>query len=98
MPSDPRVATAQAIEAALISPNETDRNGEAANVVDGLFAIARSLDGVANALRYFTNSVVTDKLDGALRGLAALEFVPHVADAIRELEITCPLVTEGAPE
>lgn len=33
------------------SPNEGDRNGETANMVDGLFAIARALDRVADAVR-----------------------------------------------
>jgi hypothetical protein len=36
---------------ALFSANEGDRNGEVANVVDGLFAIARALDRVADTLR-----------------------------------------------
>ena len=30
-----------ALKAALISPNEPDRDGEPSNIVDGLFAIAR---------------------------------------------------------
>jgi len=34
----------------FISPNECDRNLEAANVVDGLFAIARGLIAVADAI------------------------------------------------
>ena len=40
-------STASAIRETLVSPNECDRNLEAANVVDGLFAIARALDHVA---------------------------------------------------
>ena len=47
MPANP---TAEAIRATLISPNESDRNLEAANVVDGLFAIARALERVADAI------------------------------------------------
>jgi hypothetical protein len=39
-----------ALRDCLISPNEGDRNGEAANVVDGLFAIARALDRLASAV------------------------------------------------
>jgi hypothetical protein len=35
----------------LISVNESDRNLEPANVVDGLFAIARALQSVAEAIR-----------------------------------------------
>jgi hypothetical protein len=38
------------IAANLWSPNETDSNGEPANVVDGLFAIARALQDVAYAI------------------------------------------------
>jgi hypothetical protein len=37
-------ATARAMTEALVSPNETDANLEPANVTDGLFAIARSID------------------------------------------------------
>ncbi len=44
----------QAILETLISPNESDRNGEQANVVDGLFAIARSLGAVAASLDRMT--------------------------------------------
>jgi hypothetical protein len=35
----------------LLSPNEVDRNMAAANVVDGLFAIARVLHDVAAAIQ-----------------------------------------------
>ena len=42
---------AQAIRSTLISPNEADRNSEAANVVDALFAIARAGHDIAAALR-----------------------------------------------
>lgn len=53
---------AKAIEDSLISPNEADRNLEPANVVDGLFALARAihegslrmtraLNNVASAIR-----------------------------------------------
>lgn len=38
------------IETAFVSWNETDSAGEPANVVDGLFAIARALDEVAQAI------------------------------------------------
>jgi hypothetical protein len=40
----------RSIRATLISVNENDRNMESANVVDGLFEIARSLDRVAQAI------------------------------------------------
>jgi hypothetical protein len=42
--------TTKAIRATLVSPNERDSNLEAANVVDGLFAIARALDRLAVAV------------------------------------------------
>jgi len=38
-----RTTIAKAITDTLISPNEADRNAEAANVVDGLFALARAI-------------------------------------------------------
>lgn len=42
--------TEEALLDVFISPNESDSNGEAANVVDGLFAIARSLRKLAGAI------------------------------------------------
>jgi hypothetical protein len=42
MTADKSDKVATALRATLISPNEFDTNGEAANVVDGLFAIARA--------------------------------------------------------
>ena len=41
---------AKAVYDTLISPNEVDRNFESANVVDGLFAIARSIVRLAKAI------------------------------------------------
>lgn len=41
---------ANALREVFISPNESDRNFESANVVDGLFAISRSIRRVADAL------------------------------------------------
>jgi hypothetical protein len=38
-----------AILNALVSPNELDRNAEAANVVDGIFALARAVGRIAPA-------------------------------------------------
>jgi hypothetical protein len=40
----------EALKACLMSPNEADRNGEVANVVDGLFAIARAIHRLAKAV------------------------------------------------
>jgi hypothetical protein len=40
------------LEKCLESPYETTREGvEAANLVDGLFALARAIDNLANAVR-----------------------------------------------
>jgi hypothetical protein len=51
-------ATARAMTEALVSPNETDANLEPANVTDGLFAIARSID------RLGTNGADTNVRNG----------------------------------
>ena len=52
--TDLEIATALEIALAqcLISANEPDRNGEAANVVDGLFYIGRALHRIADVLAY----------------------------------------------
>ena len=47
---------ASAILNTLVSPNECDSNFENANVVDGLFAIARALRGVAEAIQSLAES------------------------------------------
>ena len=39
-----------AVNTNFTSPNENDSNWEAANVVDGLFAIARSIHALAKAI------------------------------------------------
>jgi len=41
---------AAALRQVLVSPNECDSNLEAANMVDGLFAIARALHRIAEAI------------------------------------------------
>ena len=51
MPNPARTDVGNAIRSTLISPNESDSNLEAANVVDGLFAIARAIDNLALATR-----------------------------------------------
>jgi hypothetical protein len=43
---------AEAIKVTLISPNESDSNLEAANVVDGLFAIARAIQRLADVVEH----------------------------------------------
>jgi len=48
--SDPPALAIGAVAAVLVSPNEADSNGEPANVVDGLFAIARAIDRLADAI------------------------------------------------
>ncbi len=77
----------------LESPNESDHNGEAANIVDALFFIGRSLDGVADALRCLGNGnastnmgaieAASVKIGGSIeRGLS------DIADAVRSREAT----------
>lgn len=46
LPADP----GKALRDSLISENETDSNLEPANVVDGLFAIARAIDRLSLAI------------------------------------------------
>lgn len=50
-PNDEVASALECLAQGLWSANELDRNAEHANVVDGLFAIARALDGVASAVR-----------------------------------------------
>jgi len=50
---------ANAVRDTLMSPNEEDRNLEPANVVDGLFAIARAIARLADAVEGLTAEVAT---------------------------------------
>lgn len=50
MPTTPKNAIADTIEFCLVSPNESDSNLEAANVVDGLFFIGRAIYALAKAV------------------------------------------------
>ena len=43
---------AQALVNCFTSPNETDSNLESANIVDALFYLARSIQGVATEMRF----------------------------------------------
>ncbi len=45
-----KTAIANAINYTFSTPNESDSNGECANVVDGLFRIARAIDRLAKAV------------------------------------------------
>jgi len=45
-------AIRHALEYCFVSPNEVDRNFEAANIVDGLFAISRSIRCLAEVLNH----------------------------------------------
>ena len=62
------------LERVFSSPNEEDRNGEQANVVDGLFAIARGLHDLADAVRDRGNSgmALTELTEQVKRGADAL--------------------------
>jgi hypothetical protein len=61
---------AKSIIATLISVNESDSNYEDANVVDGLFTIARSLNRIATALDSISEVMSTPEVGRALEGLA----------------------------
>ena len=72
----------------LYSVNESDRNGEPANVVDAIFAVARSLDRLGNA-----------DAGTAMGGLEALGAavskasenisgaIEHLADTIEQMDL-----------
>lgn len=51
MTSHEKASLVEAIYDNFTSPNESDSNWESANVVDGLFAIARSIERLAMATR-----------------------------------------------
>jgi hypothetical protein len=57
MPGD----AARALKDALVSPNEGDSNGEPANVVDGLFAIARAISRHGKAVEDLARAVASWK-------------------------------------
>jgi hypothetical protein len=68
---------AEAIQGALVSVNEHDSNGEAANVVDALFAAARIVNYGLKAVAASNN---TARMADALAELARQ--VGRVADAL----------------
>lgn len=74
---------ADALRATLISPNESDRNGEAANVVDGLFAIAVAIQNLASATQRLGNADAMTPM-GAIEafGLHIGEKIDRLADVI----------------
>jgi hypothetical protein len=61
----------------FISPNEQDRNGESANVVDGLFEISRALNGVAEAIHRLGNAGATTEFGGLEALGMAIERAAH---------------------
>jgi len=68
------------LEKCLISPNEIDRNCEPANVVDGLFEIAR-------AIRYLAKSVdlLSAEIGPSLVSVSGLESISGVATSLSEV-------------
>lgn len=83
----------EAIRATLISPNETDSNLEPANVVDGLYAIARALNRIAEAIENGPDCspfAGLDRIAGAIESHA--ESLDHVA---REVGIVANVLEIG---
>lgn len=74
---------AQAIENTLISPNESDQNLEAANVVDGLFALSRA---ISSGLKWLGNGDAATPM-GAIEALgkSILDASEKIADSIDNL-------------
>lgn len=77
---------AKAMKQTPISSNESTRAGEPANVVDALFAIARSIDGLAYQVKYLGNGDAASPM-GAIEALGATvkEGMSGVADALNEI-------------
>jgi hypothetical protein len=83
---------ADALYDSLLSADAEDRTGESANVVDGMFAIARSLDLVARALRDLGNGDAATPM-GAIEamsvklneGLSSISTsIEMLADAVKD--------------
>jgi len=64
--------TDAALVATLISSNETTDGKQPANMVDGLFAIARAIEGLAEKIEGASESIgsrITDVLDDIVNGI-----------------------------
>lgn len=68
---------AKALVEVFTSPNEVDSNLETANIVDGLFAIARALQGL-------TKAVYKLGLADAATGMGAFEVLSKEVKAMAE--------------
>lgn len=79
---------AKAIVHTLQSVNESDRNLEAANVVDGLFECSRALHRIADALQRLGNADASTPM-GGLEALGAVhkEGYELLASAISEAKL-----------
>ncbi len=80
----------RAVREVFVSPNESDRNMEPANVVDGLFAIARGLHAIADALHMDNLSHATCM--GVRKGLfgADAESDTSILDGIHNKDLNRP--------
>lgn len=83
---------ARAIKQTFMSPNENDSNYEAANVVDGLYSVARALHALGNGnaathmggMEALGKAVLdsSEQIASAMGGIA--DAISDLADAIRE--------------
>jgi hypothetical protein len=76
----PGETVARAIMETLETGAQSNGNVEAANVVDGLFAIARGLDRIADAINEVDKSLNSARVYSALDGFAALNHLPGVLE------------------
>jgi hypothetical protein len=67
----------------LISDGHERYGDEEANIVDGLFAIARALNRISDRLAELVDCQASAKMGDALDGLASL---PNIAGAISDLK------------
>jgi hypothetical protein len=75
----------------LTSSCETNRDLESANIVDGLFAIARAGDRIADALHALGNADAVTPM-GAIEGFGA-----HIGEKLDALIATINLKREDEP-
>lgn len=78
--------TDEGIRYCFVSPNESDANMEEANVVDGLYAIARSLRDVAEAIHALGNNHASTSM-GAIEalGLVVKDSLSSLASSMERL-------------
>lgn len=71
------IESLESLGGSFISPVEKDQEGAPANVVDGLFAISRALEGVGEAIHRLGNAGATTPYGGLEALGMAIERAAH---------------------